>query len=454
MFSLDPRSIVVVLIVVISGLTVQLALTKRRQKEAHGLSWWIAAALCGIASTLLLIARGRIPDLLSIWLANTLLQAIHPMLWVGVCAFDGRPQPRRAAGLLVLGFALVFGLMVAGGADLAMRTSFSSLCSATFCVPVIAALLADRTSVSRVYAACLLGILVFVFLGRAIATQIYPPGDAFLGPDPVQTGFLLAQVLLAPLWMVALLASIGERAQAQLAAALAEQRRASEAKSEFLRRLAHEVRTPLGAVSGLAELIRDFTSDAKSRDQARHILMAAEHLIGLSDELLDLARIEAGKLTADARPIDVEAAVHEALAMLREPFERRRMRVALVTPERLTLMADPRQLRQMLLNVLGNAAKFGREGGHVEVRVETGPAGAAISVADDGAGIALPDPAALFEPFARGVGTTGVEGTGLGLPIVKGFVEAHGGTAAIESAPGKGTKVTLTFPPGRVQRPS
>jgi two-component system cell cycle sensor histidine kinase PleC len=106
----------------------------------------------------------------------------------------------------------------------------------------------------------------------------------------------------------------------------------------------------------------------------------------------------------------------------------------------------------MLLNVLGNAAKFGREGGRIDVRVAAAADGAAISVADDGAGIALADPSALFEPFARGEGTSGIEGTGLGLPIVKGFMEAHGGRANIESAPGQGTKVTLHFPPDRVRQ--
>ncbi|MBI1243999.1 MAG: hypothetical protein GC202_03255 [Alphaproteobacteria bacterium] len=448
----DPRSIVLVLLVVITGLTVQLYLTMRRQHDSRGLSWWTAAATCGIASIMLLLARDSIPDILSIWLAHVLIQAVHLLLWTGVRAFDGKALPVRIVAALLGGFAIVFGMIVAAGAGLETRTTFVSLCSAAFCVPVVRALMSDRSLPSRGYAALLLSAMIGVFVSRAAAAQYLSPGDDFLAPTGFQLVLLVLQVLLAPLWMVALLAMVGERAQKRLAEALAEQRRASEAKSEFLRRLAHEVRTPLGAVSGLAELIRERAADEKARDQARHIGIAADHMIALSDELLDLARIEAGRLDVDARPVSVETAIHEALAMLRAPFERRRMRVALSTPARVTLLADPRHLRQMLLNVLGNAAKFGREDGHVEIRVDLGTGGVAISVADDGEGIDVPDPNALLEPFARGIKTGGIEGTGLGLPIVKGFVEAHGGRVTIESAAGKGTKVTLFFPPERVQR--
>jgi two-component system cell cycle sensor histidine kinase PleC len=136
--------------------------------------------------------------------------------------------------------------------------------------------------------------------------------------------------------------------------------------------------------------------------------------------------------------------------MLRGTFDARRIRVALHTPAPVRLSADPRHLRQILLNVLGNAAKFGREDGHVELRLWADAAGAHISIADDGPGIASADPAALFEPFARGEGTAGVEGSGLGLPIVKGLVEAHGGRVEIESAPARGTTIRLHFPASRV----
>lgn len=452
MSSLDPRSIVVVLLVVVAGLMVQLSMTMRRQGDGRGLAWWIGAAACGLAGIVLLLARGTIHDALSIWLAHTLIQSVHLLLWLGVRAFDGAKPPLRLAAALLAAFAVSFGILYASGADLAERTTFVSFASAALCVPVVHALLADRSLASRVYAAALLCGLIAVFVARGVAAQFLPPGEDFLAPTEFQLGLLVAQVFLVPLWMVALLAMVGERAQKRLAAALVEQRRASEAKSEFLRRLAHEVRTPLGAVSGLAELIRDRAADVKARDQARHIFVAAEHMIALSDELLDLSRIEAGRLDGEPRPVAAETAVHEALAMLRDAFERRHMRVSLETPARATLLADPRQLRQMLLNVLGNAAKFGREGGRVEIAIAAGPEGVAITVADDGAGIDLPDPNALFEPFARGAGTSGIEGTGLGLPIVKGFAEANGGTARIESAPGKGTKVILRFPPERVLR--
>ncbi len=452
MFTLDPRSIIFVLLLVTAGLAVQLVLTARKRPGDASMRWWTGAAVQGVAGILLIVARGMAPDWVSIWLANTVIASMYLTVWLGLRAFDGRPVPLRVALALLAAFAAAFGAMYIDGAGLTMRIVFVSLGSSGLCALTVRDLARDRTLPSRLFATGLLGTQATLFAVRAGATWLFPPGADFMQPDSLQIAFLILQVFFAPLWIVSLLAMTGERAQAHLAAALVEQQHASDAKSEFLRRLAHEVRTPLGAVAGFADLIRETTTNPQTRTQAGHILTATGHVIELSDELLDLARIEARKVTLDPRDIDVATAVHEVLAMLRTILETRRIRVALVTPTPLRLHADPRHLRQILLNVLGNAAKFGRDDGHVEVRIEADETGARIVIADDGPGIAASDPASLFEPFARGESSTGIEGSGLGLPIVKGLVEAHGGRASIESAPGQGTTIRLHFPPERVRQ--
>jgi signal transduction histidine kinase len=449
--ALDPRSIIFVLLVVTTGLAVQIAVTAWRRRGDPALRWWTAAAGFGVVGVTLVVSRGAIPDILSIWFANVVISGVYLLLWAGLRVFDGRPVPWRPMLVLFAGFALVFGAMFAEGAELAARIVFISFYMATLCGIVVRDLAADRSLPSRLFAAGLLGLQTCVFAGRGIFTAFQPPTGDFMAFNAIQSAFLVTQTVFAPLWVVALIAMTGERAQARLAASLAEQLRASDAKSQFLGRLAHEVRTPLGAVTGFADLIRESRSLDEARAHAERILTAAGHVVELSDELLDLARIESGKIAIATEDVDVTAVLHEVLAMLAGRFDARRMRVALHTPQPVRLLADARRLRQILINVLGNAAKFGRDGGRVEVRLDAGAAGLRIAIADDGPGIAAADPASLFEPFARGAGTGGVDGAGLGLPIVKGLMEAHGGTVRLTGAPGRGTTVELAFPPERTR---
>ena len=448
---LDPRSIIFVLLVVTAGLAVQLAVTAYRRRGDPALRWWTAAASLGVVGIAMIIARGAIPDVLSIWLANVVISAVYLLLWAGLRVFDGRVVPWRAMLSFFAGFALVLGAMYAEGAGLPARIVFISFYMATLCGLVVRDLAADRSLPSRLFAAGMLGIQTTVFVLRGIFTLFQPPTGDFMSYNAIQSVFLVTQTVFAPLWVVALLAMTGERAQARLGAALAEQLRASDAKSQFLGRLAHEVRTPLGAVTGFADLIRETRSLDEARAHAERILTAAGHVVELSDELLDLARIEAGKIAIASEEVDVTAVLHEVLAMLAAAFDARRMRVALHTPQPVRLSADARRLRQILINVLGNAAKFGRDGGRVEIRLAADAGGTRISVADDGPGIAAADPASLFEPFARGAGTGGVDGAGLGLPIVKGLMEAHGGAVRLTSEAGRGTTVELVFPPERTR---
>ncbi len=236
---------------------------------------------------------------------------------------------------------------------------------------------------------------------------------------------------------------------------------ASQAKSEFLANMSHELRTPLNAILGFSEIMRDevFGKLGKPQylDYAGNIHESGQHLLGLINDVLDLSRIEAGRFVVRAEEIDVAKAIANALTM----FEVRVGQSAIALRADIDanlphLLADDRAFRQILLNLLSNAVKFTKAGGTVTVfarRAQGG--GMTIGVVDTGTGIDPADVHTIFEAFGQGRHdvATREKGTGLGLPIVRGLVEAHGGKVTLDSVLGKGTTVICTFPRERLSAP-
>lgn len=236
---------------------------------------------------------------------------------------------------------------------------------------------------------------------------------------------------------------------------------ASQAKSEFLANMSHELRTPLNAIMGFSEVMKhEAFGKLGSRqyvDYATHIHDSGQHLLGLINDVLDLSRIEAGRFAIRAVEIDVCEAVANAMSMF--DIRTRQAGIELkanLDPNLPLLLADERGFRQILLNLLSNAVKFTPAGGTVTVfaRRSTG-AGMDVGVADTGAGIDPADVATVFEAFGQGRHdiSANEKGTGLGLPIVRGLVEAHGGKVRLDSVLGKGTTVVCTFPRERLSAP-
>jgi signal transduction histidine kinase/CheY-like chemotaxis protein len=226
-----------------------------------------------------------------------------------------------------------------------------------------------------------------------------------------------------------------------------EAEQANEAKSRFLSHMSHELRTPLAAVLGFAELLHRRTRDETERAWTRYILEGGRHLLAIVNELLEISRIEAGKLTLTAAPVDLQAAAAQVLDLVSPLAAERNIHLERTVEdgERTTVLADPLRLKQVLLNLVGNAIKYNREDGSVTLSVRrASPTTAAIAVTDTGRGISPDQIERLFTPFERlGADQGSVGGSGLGLVVSKGIVEAMGGRLDVESELESGTTFTV-----------
>jgi len=226
---------------------------------------------------------------------------------------------------------------------------------------------------------------------------------------------------------------------------------ASRHKSEFLANMSHELRTPLNAIIGFSEVLSERMFGEINPKQAEYlsdILASGRHLLSLINDILDLSKIEAGRMELEPAEFDLPAAIENTLILMRERAQRRAITVGRTVDGRLgTICADERKVKQVLLNLLSNALKFTPEGGKIDVRAEVRDGTAEISVRDTGVGIAVEDQQAVFEEF-RQVGTAAkkVEGTGLGLAISRKFIELHGGKIWVTSTVGSGSTFTFTLP--------
>ncbi|MDT8905446.1 PAS domain S-box-containing protein [Pseudomonas sp. NFACC32-1] len=240
-------------------------------------------------------------------------------------------------------------------------------------------------------------------------------------------------------------------AEIALGTAREEAESASRAKSEFLSRMSHELRTPLNAILGFAQLL-DMDSTAGQRPQVSHILRAGQHLLALINEVLDIARIEAGRLPLNIEPIALSAVLHEALTLVSPMAADAGIRLVELPPlpEGTGVRADRQRLVQVLLNLLSNAIKYNRPGGEVRIEVTAQAHQVSIAVSDTGHGIALDQLAQLFKPFERLDADPQVEGTGLGLSLSKSLLEMMQGSLQVHSVPQQGCCFTLLLPAAQV----
>ena len=236
---------------------------------------------------------------------------------------------------------------------------------------------------------------------------------------------------------------IGERRRAE-----EEADRANRAKSEFLSRMSHELRTPLNAILGFAQLMQIGQLTEPQGESVEHILQGGRHLLALINEVLELSRIEAGRLRLLLEPVPVAETVRSALALVRPLVTDRAVRLEASLPDDdQHVEADRQRLQQVLLNLLSNAVKYNRPSGTVHVTcVPVGARRLQIRVADSGIGMTQEQMGRLFTPFERlGAEETGVEGTGLGLTLSKHLVEAMGGSMDVESHIGVGSVFSVEF---------
>ena len=229
---------------------------------------------------------------------------------------------------------------------------------------------------------------------------------------------------------------------------------ASRHKSEFLANMSHELRTPLNAIIGFSEVLGERMFGELNEKQAEYtedILSSGRHLLSLINDILDLSKIEAGRMELEVTTFHLPDAIENALTLVRERASRHGIKLDRVIDDRLgDFTGDERKVKQILVNLLTNAVKFTPEGGQIKVEANLGDNAVIVSVTDTGIGIAPEDQEAIFEEF-RQVGSNYAqkrEGTGLGLTLTKKFIELHGGKLWVESEVGKGSKFTFTLPIG------
>ena len=228
---------------------------------------------------------------------------------------------------------------------------------------------------------------------------------------------------------------------------------ASEAKSAFLATMSHELRTPLNAVIGFSEILAGqmFGELGNRRyvEYAQGIQRSGEHLLGVINDVLDLSKHQAGKLDLSLEPVDLTAIVENCMTMMRDQCARAGLDLTIRLPKTLPMHGDPGRLQQMLLNLLSNAVKFTEAGGRITVAVEAiAERWAMLRVIDTGIGMSaeeIPIAVAVFGQVDSRLARR-YEGTGLGLPLAKSIAELHGGELTVDSAPGRGTTITVLLP--------
>jgi PAS domain S-box-containing protein len=247
-----------------------------------------------------------------------------------------------------------------------------------------------------------------------------------------------------------------KKVERELEEARQEAERASALKSDFLARISHEIRTPLNAILGFAEVMMDerfgSISNQRYKDYLGDIHASGTLVMSLVNDLLDLSKIEAGKMDFAFASVDANRIVSDCVSIMQPQASRERVALRLsLSPALPNILADERSLRQIVLNLLSNAVKFNRPGGQVIVATALADAGSAvIRIRDTGVGMSEAGIGVAFEPFRRLASVRPSRGTGLGLPLTKALAEANHASLTIKSKEHEGTLVEVVFPPARI----
>jgi signal transduction histidine kinase len=294
-------------------------------------------------------------------------------------------------------------------------------------------------------------LLLAVALGVLLASSVVAPlRRTEWRLDGIAVGDFADRLEVANRDELGSLAAKVNRTSDELQRLYGELETASRHKSDFLATMSHELRTPLNAIIGFTEVLHEEISGELNEDQlaeVEEVLAASEHLLLLVNDVLDVAKIEAGSMELELSQVAIPEVLRSAVSLYSERAARGGIDLALKSePEELTVTADERRVRQIVFNLVANAVKFTPRNGRIHVSARLDDGQVEIAVADTGPGIAPEDLETIFEEFQQATDGKRAEGTGLGLPLSRRLVELHGGRLWVESTPGQGSTFCFTLP--------
>ena len=437
----------------LEGLLIVFWLANRR---LPGLGLWtLGTALLGTA-TLTIAFRPHLPAIVGSVLTNALLFAGLAALLNGLRLFNGRRAAWRETATSFAAFVAVVGYLVLVADDFQIRVIVTSATYAA--LSLLAAWELVTGSDRRVRRISTVLTVLFTiqgaaFLLRVVRAVLAPAESSLLAGSPVTTGFLVVTIVCSVLMVSCLVMLAAQRLQAELEVAVERLEAASRGKSEFLATMSHEFRTPLNAILGFSDAMRQQLFGPlpnRYRSYAEDIHGSGTHLLDLITTLLDVSKAEAGKLDVSPEAVDAARIARAAVRLVGEAAAKQGVALRLIAADPPPpCWADERALKQILLNLLSNAIKFTPSGGTVSLRLSGDRGGTCVTVSDTGIGIAPAEIPRLLKPFEQisNAYCRSHGGTGLGLPLVDALTRLHGGTVNIASAPGRGTEVTVWLPP-------